>query len=205
MTPAVRGQLRTCGDSGGLGLSGKRCNHAAGFGTPHAGRGRCRKHDQVSDATMQCLKKAFIEHLEETSFRQACKAVNRDPATIWRWRKFDREFDAALCERRRLRDELNVAEVEDTLVRRCITGKSSAAETIFFLVNRGGGRWRHVQRVEHVGQADSPVQVRHQFDHLTLNEKIEMLRSIVARHSDEGDVKKQDPAMAPTAARPALR
>jgi hypothetical protein len=176
-------RLQTCGDNGGLSLNGTACNHAAGFGTPHPGEGRCRKHDKVSDAIVQALKKTFTQRLEETSFRQACKAVDRNPTTIWRWRKADHEFDIAMTQARRMRDELDVAEVEQTLVRRCIAGTATSAETIFFLVNRSAGRWRHVQRIEHAGDPDRPVQVHHELDQLTLSEKIELLRGIVARHT----------------------
>ena len=178
-----QGRGRTCADNGGLSLSGTPCKHVAGFGTVHRGKGRCGKHDELSGAIMQGLKKAFIERLEETSFQQACRAVDRDPATLWRWRKADPEFDAAITEARRMRDELDVSEVEQTLLRRCIAGTASAAETIFFLVNRSGGRWRHIQRIEHVGDHDSPIQVRQEIEQLTTEEKIDRLKAILARYT----------------------
>lgn len=177
--PPRKRQVPTCGDSGGLSLKGLPCKHRARF---DGRNGRCRKHGEVSDAIMQGLKKVFIQRLEETSFQQACKAVDRDPATVWRWRQADAEFDAAITQARRMRDELDVAEVEQTLLQRCIAGTASAAETIFLLVNRSGGRWRHIQRIEHVGDCSRPDQVRQEVDRLSTAEKIDQLRAILARY-----------------------
>lgn len=144
-----RGRIPTCGELGGVTLAGARCTHPAGWQTTHPGKDRCREHDTVQDARMQALKKGFIERLEEASYQQACKVVDRDPATIWRWRKADPAFEAAVAQARRMRDEIDVALVEESLVKRLKSGDHSAAEIIFYLKNRDPARWNDRRIVQH--------------------------------------------------------
>lgn len=117
------------------------------------------------DAKVQADKKAFLEELSKgtVAMNAAAQKVGRDQATIWRWRKADAEFDAAVVAARDTSDDVRVAMAEDSLFARIVSGKASPAETIFFLVNRGKGRWRHIQTIQHAdadGGKLPPVTVR---------------------------------------------
>jgi hypothetical protein len=145
-----------CGDYGGVGLDGQPCGHKAGTGRRGAKPGLCAMHNEVADANRQAAKKAFLEKLGTGTIavKAAAEAVGKDQATIWKWRQTDLEFDALVRAAIEGSDKIRVSMVEDSLFARVVAGKASPAETIFFLVNRGGGRWRHIQTVRHEGGED---------------------------------------------------
>lgn len=152
---------QTCGDLGGVGADGQPCSHAAGWGTEAPGSGLCSEHNETAVATMQAHKKRFLELLSsgEVSLRRACQEINRDPATIYRWRRVDAEFDSQVSAAQDASDTIRVGLVEDSVFARIIAGKASPAETIFFLKNRAPERWRDRQEV--TGANGAPIGVAH--------------------------------------------
>lgn len=104
----------------------------------------CKEHGAQAAATLQENKKRFLDALKEgtVAVREAARRAGVDPATIWRWRQQDSEFHAAVDEATEDADRVRVSMVEDSLFARVVGGRASAAETIFFLVNRAPDRWR---------------------------------------------------------------
>jgi hypothetical protein len=105
------------------------------------------------------MKTAVVTALGDplVSIRQAAVTAGISLRTMWRWRSDDPAFRAALDGARQEQQEVQVALVEESLAARSIQGRATAAETIFFLVNRSP-RWRHVNRVEVTGAGGGPVQ-----------------------------------------------
>lgn len=113
---------------------------------------------------MKADKKRFVELLRsgDHPIVSACAQIGKAPVTIWRWRQADLAFDAEVTVAQQDSDRIRVGNVEDGLYARILKGKAAPAETIFFLVNRSNGRWRHIQRIEHTGKAGEnlpPAQV----------------------------------------------
>jgi hypothetical protein len=153
----------TCGDNGGLGLQGQVCTREAGWGTEHRGTGRCQAHDDVAEAERQALKSRFLEDFRtgRVSREKAAQGIGVGATQVWRWRQADAAFDAAVKQAEQESDQQRVGMVEDSMFGRIVAGKASPAETIFFLVNRGGGRWRHIQTIQHTGgNDDTPIRFK---------------------------------------------
>ena len=152
----------TCGDLGGLGLQGQPCVREAGWGTPHRGKGRCQDHDEAAEAARQELKRRFVEDFRSgrVSREKAAQNIDVGATQVWRWQVADPAFAAAVKEAEQESDRHRVAMVEDSMFARIVAGKASPAETIFFLVNRGQGRWRHIQTIQHTGPSDGALVVR---------------------------------------------
>jgi hypothetical protein len=191
-------ELPTCGDYGGKTLKKEKCTHEPGWGTDHEGQGRCKEHDFATEATLQALKKKFLEYFGtgEVALVAAAKKVGVGPSQIWRYRQADPTFDQQVKAIQHASDSIRLALVEDSLFSRVVASTASPAEVIFFLVNRGGGRWRHVQRIEHVGDPDHPVQVKHRnadLDDMTTEQKIERLHALVAAHIGPDGVQRNGP------------
>ena len=100
--------------------------------------------------------------------------------TVWRWRRDDPEFDSAVSALTDGIDDQRVRMVEESMFARIVKGEATAAETIFYLVNRGRGRWRHVQKinVEHSGPDGGPIKTEQTIDLSSLS--TETLRRIRA-------------------------
>lgn len=141
---------KTCGDYGGIGRGGAPCGRKAGWGTTHPGKGPCKSHSDEAAEKRNALKKAVLDELEDPAknLRAVVREIGISEATLWRWRDADSEFDVAVTEALAVRDEMRVKLVEESLFARCVTNAASAAERIFFLVNRAPHRWRSVNRVE---------------------------------------------------------
>lgn len=152
----------TCGDLGGLGLQGDLCTREAGWGTDHRGKGRCQDHDEAAEAAKQALKTRFVEEFRtgRVSRTKAAESIGVGATQVWRWRVADPAFDAMVKQAEQESDTQRVGMVEDSMFARIVAGKASPAETIFFLVNRSGGRWRHIQTIQHAGEGGGAMVVR---------------------------------------------
>lgn len=150
---ARNGHGATCGDVGGMSLTGQPCAYKPGWGTDHPGEGPCKRHDASAAAKQQGLKTRYLELLSpgDKSQRAVCREMGVGAPQVWRWRQADPVFDKAAEEAQGESDAHRVKMVEDSLFARIVDGKASPAETIFFLVNRGKGRWRHIQTIQHTG------------------------------------------------------
>lgn len=139
--------MTTCGDLGGETLAGAPCRRPAKDGL------RCRQHREPADAEAERIKAAFLEAYEETPVLDAAaKRVGRAYVTIWRWRKADPAFDAAVAEREAEAADRRYQMVEDGLFMACVKGTHKGGERMFFLVNesrrRADGRWKNTTHVK---------------------------------------------------------
>ena len=160
---------RTCGEFGGQNAKGEPCRQHPGAGTDHKGKGRCHRHTDEALATMQAQKTRVLEILADQfgSLTKAAHELDVDAVTLWRWRQTDEAFDRAVNEAVEDAEPRRVQMVEDALYVRCLKGKASAAEVIFYLINRGGGRWKHVQRYEHTGKDGAAIKTEHDLSKLS--------------------------------------
>ena len=93
--------------------------------------------DSEAAIKRQKRKEGFLESLDNgVSVLKASKASDIGYKTIWRWRKEDPEFDAAVMAI--LDSRLMI--VEDALFLNAAKGNLGAQ--IFWLKNRSGGRWK---------------------------------------------------------------
>ena len=140
---------------------GSKCQHRAGWGTGHAGSGHCKVHDSDADAALRDNKKRALDLVGEgtNSLVTTAEQIGVHVATIARWRIADPEFDDAMRATMAEQDATRVTIVEDQLFYRLTKGTASAAEMIFYLINRAGHRWRHVQRIEHTGREGTPLEI----------------------------------------------
>lgn len=104
---------------------------------------------------MDAAKAAVIlSELERgSSLEQAAAEAGVSRTTVWRHRKAEPDFDAAYQVAVEAGDSVNVAKAEAKLMELVERGYFPAI--CFYLVNRGGGRWHHVQRREIELQGDS--------------------------------------------------
>ncbi|GAI65659.1 unnamed protein product [marine sediment metagenome] len=86
------------------------------------------------------IKKAYIQSLKNGTTRvEAREAADVAEGTIWNWRKKDEEF--AKAEKEALESRIEI--VEDALYSEAKgAGRGSIIAKIFWLKNRGKGRWR---------------------------------------------------------------
>jgi len=118
-----------------------------------------RPKKQKPDGKRETVKETFITLLKTepiTLSAAARRAGVGNRSTVWRWRQSDADFDRAVAEAQKHQDSLRIQAIEDSLFDRILMGKASAAETIFWLCNRGGGRWRHVAAVKHSFEPPEP-------------------------------------------------
>jgi hypothetical protein len=132
----------TCGDAGGRTAKGEPCGVTVVSG-------RCHHHEAGADERTAEQKALFLKLYEAGDLSMAAASTQAEASrtTVWRWRRDDPEFDQAVAVLTDRIDDQRVHQVEETMFDRIIAGKASAAETIFFLINRGRGRWQHVQKV----------------------------------------------------------
>lgn len=137
-------RVRRCGEFGGVGRGGNPCGRTVKHG------GKCKAHNTDAVDALVALKEAFLEHFGTgvTSLREAAELAGSSAPTVWRMRQDDPAFDDAIRATQLEVDRLRVAMVEDSLFKRVYEGACSAAEMIFFLVNRSPKRWRSVQHVQ---------------------------------------------------------
>ena len=132
---------RRCHEFGGLTATGMPCNRRVKDDGP------CPSH---AGAEIPALKERFLEEYGSAtrSLVGAARRIGKAAVTIWRWRQDDPVFNESVERIRNTADEIRVAKVEDSMLARILRGKAAAAETIFYLVNRSRGRWRHVQHIQ---------------------------------------------------------
>ena len=96
------------------------------------------KENVINDITnRQKRKEGFLKNLDGgVSVLKASKTAGIAYMTIWRWRKEDPEFDAAIGAIM----ESRIMIVEDALYLNAAKGNLGAQ--IFWLKNRSGGRWK---------------------------------------------------------------
>ena len=91
------------------------------------------------------IKKAYIENLKNGTTRgEAAEAAKTCTSTIWNWRKEDPEF--AKEEEEALESRITI--IEDAL--HTNAQKGNVIAQIFWLKNRGRGKWKDKQEVEFV-------------------------------------------------------
>ncbi len=92
-------------------------------------------------------KEAYLQSLENGTTRvEAAEAAGVCTTTVWNWRQRDEEF--AKAEQAVLESRITV--VEDALYKNAIGGygKSNTIAQIFWLKNRGKGKWTDKQEIE---------------------------------------------------------
>ena len=146
---------KTCGDYGGMQANGQPCGRKAAVNG-----GPCNDHTDKAVKQAAGMRQQFLDLYSsgEHTIRAAATSIGVDVVTIWRWRKKDPAFDESMSAAQAEVDGVRLAMVEDSYFRRLISVQATAAEMIFYLVNRGGGRWQHVQRIRHSGEiATTPL------------------------------------------------
>ncbi len=136
-------KTKRCGDFGGKTHTGNRCGR-------RVKKGKCPLHDDAAELELAEKKVAFLEEYRTgiCSLKTAAKKAGASKVTVWRWRQEDQLFDDALGAIQENIDEIRLTLVEDSLVTRCLRKDAPAALVIFYLVNRGKGRWRHIQHIQ---------------------------------------------------------
>lgn len=152
--------VKHCGDFGGIAADGQPCGR-------RVIEGRCPKHTEENLEAQVDAKAQFLELFRtgQISLKRAGAVVGVAPNTIWRWRQADPEFDKAVGELQQVVDDIRLAMVEDATFERIIGERASAAEVIFYLINRSKGRWRDVRHVRLAGPDGGPVRTEnYEFD-----------------------------------------
>jgi len=88
-----------------------------------------------------------------SSIVDACRAVDIDYTTLYKWQRSDSELDAQI---NAIKDS-RVLVVEDVLFKRLVNGTASPAEYIFYLKNRNPSRWRDKIETVHKGNFDITI------------------------------------------------
>ena len=137
---------KKCGDFGGIARGGGPCGR-------RVKDGRCDAHSEEASAELGEAKEEFLRQFGTgiVSIQAAGLAVDKSPATLWRMRQDDPDFDRAVLAIQEDVDDIRLGMVEDAVFKRIIEGTASGVLTIFYLINRGKGRWKHVQHIEHSG------------------------------------------------------
>jgi len=148
--------MKICGDFGGKKSDGSPCGR-------RVKEGRCRSHTDQADELLASRKRTVLKVYEDTPLLTvAAQAAGISTVTLWRMRKDDPEFDAAIQVLEEVAPNARRQMVEDTMFTRIVKGKATGAETIFWLINdsrrRGDGRWKDVKQVE---QSSFPVDLTH--------------------------------------------
>lgn len=135
---------KRCGDFGGRSIkTGKPCQRYA-LGNV----ARCASHTVDEVGLREERKAKFLEAFPDMpTITEAAKAIGLSMVQLWRWRKDDADFDAAVTKLTEDAPDVRNQMVEDSMFRRIVEDRATAAETIFWLVNRGRGRWKHVSHV----------------------------------------------------------
>ena len=120
----------------------------------------CAKHAKIEDEHTQ-LKADFLEVYEsgQKTIKQVAKKVGSSQPSIWRLRQADLEFDVAVRNAVAAADRARLEIAEDTLFSRIKNDTATPAELFFYLVNRSGGRWRHISHIRHEGFDGGPIAV----------------------------------------------
>lgn len=151
--PAPRPKkVHRCGDAGGVSRNGKACGIKTSPGD------KCPAHRDTAEATRQLQKSRVIEIMGAGKrLIEAAREIGRDPATLYKWRMNDPEFDAEVAALVEENEEARVKAVEETLYDRIMSGEASDTLAIFFLTNRARDRWKNRHSKEVLGADGKPV------------------------------------------------
>lgn len=102
--------------------------------------------------SMKIRQDRFLEFIETGhTITSACEelGITRTAYYLWRHRneEFRRDADLALISQ--------ISVVEDALFKKALGGNVTAQ--IFYLINRGGGKWQHCSRVYHSASQELQV------------------------------------------------
>ena len=124
--------------------------------------GRCGMHGADKEKARSGTKAQILEEMSdgEKTLYGVCGKLGISRSTVYRYMESDDGFDEQLKTIVHRNDKIRVQRVEDTMYQRIVDGKASAAEAIFYLVNRAPGRWKHVNRYEHTGKDGRPIEHR---------------------------------------------
>jgi len=105
-------------------------------------KGIVQKKERIST---KIKKKQFLEQFKKNYgfICKTCEQIGINRITYQRWMKSDKEFAEQVNNINNYVLEL----VEGELIKQVIGGNVTA--TIFYLVNRGNGKWVNIQKVEH--------------------------------------------------------
>ena len=95
------------------------------------------------------IKRAYVESLKNGTTRQeAADAAGVDRSTLWQWAKDDQVFAKAI----EIALESRITVVEDALYRDATSesGNQRTIAKIFWLKNRGRGKWKDKQDIEFI-------------------------------------------------------
>ncbi len=145
-------KVHRCGDAGGVSRNGRAC------GKPTASGTRCAGHRESDEAMRQLQKSRVVQLMTEGKrLIEAAREIGRDPATLYKWRMNDPEFDAAVSALVEENEQARVRAVEETLYDRIIAGEAAPNEVMFWLVNRARDRWKNRHSQEMLGADGKPV------------------------------------------------
>lgn len=82
-----------------------------------------------------------------TSMELACKEIGSSVQSVWRWRRADAKFDAAVTETWYAADARRVEHVESAFLNKLLAGNGTTGEWALYLCNRAPHRWRDVRHV----------------------------------------------------------
>lgn len=85
--------------------------------------------------------------------RDACAKAGLDHAWFYSWKRKYPDFAAKV----EVAMESQVGMVEDSLYTQAVNGAGWAV--CFFLANKAGHKWKHVQNIQHSGAAGNPIQI----------------------------------------------
>ena len=165
-----------CGDFGGRGERGKPCKRAAAWGVKGKTDGPCMDHTAEADKEVADKKQAVLDGIADGSkpLIRICQDIDLNPATIWRWRQSDTDFDELYEQAIKACDYTRTRTVEDVLYRRLVAGDISASAYNKYLAARDPERWARPKQIEHTGKDGQPL-----IDHGTL--------AILRQMADEED------------------
>lgn len=132
----------TCGDNGGKKANGGPCGR-------RVKEGRCRDHQESAEQENQDQKERFLELLAtgDHSKTTAAEEIGVSRVTAWRWEQSDPDFKADVAGLLEVVDDIRMDQVEHSTFKRILSGSAPASLHIFWMINRGGGRWRDVRHI----------------------------------------------------------
>jgi hypothetical protein len=117
------------------------------------------QHAAASQADTDERKRVFLEaYGDELEMAKAAETAGCSRFTVWRMRRADPDFDAAVRELEPDVSDCRYSAVEESIFQRIINHSAPASLTIFWIVNesrrRGDHRWKHVHQIQ---QSTFPV------------------------------------------------
>lgn len=154
-------EKKTCGDFGGRKRkTNEPCTRKPGWGVKGEDTGPCKDHLKSKAEKENRLKERYVELVGERaySFKAAQKELEVSATKVWRMRQEDPEFDRAVSQAWKAADRKRLEAVEARYYDDLLDGNVASSALIFYLVNRGQGRWKDVKRVEYSGPDGEPIE-----------------------------------------------